>query len=395
MSNYVYKDVVPFSILDAGFYLPVIKQGVATNTINTLESYDSGEDSGLGLVPISGILFTISKQIWDAYKNTISYTDFLVNVKIASNNQTYFSDRELTSLSCVFGEEYDNINYVTLLGILSGGTHYAPTKNVNLEITYTSSNIIFTRNNIPIKTAGGRIIGRHVNWEGSVINFDQYGTRTNLFVPDAKFRDLGDYSISNKIISTDTQMHSPIFDISTENHMSAKYVYLIADGRKEDNDYFTNTEYLTDTQLQSKIDSLLNNAQSFANDFTAKEGTDAILALDSNSKAANYVRSVIPSKLTPCNIPNFYELCVLYLESDNIDLLDYDIRYTPNFPTGRRLGAPARFNGRAIEKQSCTEVSIIGSSGSQSFEGLHLNNGGLSRMYGRYTTIGVIPVLEL
>ena len=190
-------------------------------------------------------------------------------------------------------------------------------------------------------------------------------------------------------------MHSPIFDISTENHMSAKYIYLIADDKKDDNEYFTNTEYLTDTQLQSKINSLLNNAQSFANDFTAKEGTDAILALDINSKAANYVRSVIPSKLTPCNIPNFYELCVLYLESDNIDLLDYDIRYTPNFPAVRRLGAPGRFNGRSIEKQSCTEVSIIGSSGNQDFEGLHLNNGGLSRMYGRDTPNGVIPVLEL
>ena len=39
MSNYVYEDMIPFSILDAGFYLPVIKQGVSTNAINTLESY--------------------------------------------------------------------------------------------------------------------------------------------------------------------------------------------------------------------------------------------------------------------------------------------------------------------------------------------------------------------
>lgn len=385
MSNYVYEEkLIPFNIRDTGYAIPSIKQGIP----GTTTSMDQ-------LVPWIGLLIVIDKSVWNFYKGKLSGSDFTINIKLANGNN-YTSGLTFSSITCVFGEEYDNVDYVTLYGKFSSTSAiYAPNSNTKIELIYLPSNTTFTKDNIACKTAGSRVMGRHVNWEGSVINFDQYGTRTNLYIPDAKFRDLGDYSISNKIISTNTQMHSPIFDISTENHMSAKYVYLIADGRKDDNEYFTNTEYLTDTQLQSKIDSLLNNAQSFANDFTAKEGTDAILALDSNSKAANYVRSVIPSKLTPCNIPNFYELCVLYLESDNIDLLDYDIRYTPNFPAGRRLGAPGRFNGRAIEKQSCTEVSIIGSSGRQDFEGLHLNNGGLSRMYRRGTTIGVIPVLEL
>lgn len=385
MSNYVYEEkLIPFNIRDMGYAISTVKQGIPGTAPSTGTS-----------TALTGLLIVIDKSLWDAFKGKLSGSEFTINIKgIDSSNVS--QGLTFSSITCVFGEEYENIDYVTLYGKFDNVTLSSiPTQNTKIELIYLPSNTTFTKDNIACRTAGGRVMGRHVNWEGSVINFDQYGTRTNLYIPDAKFRDLGDYSISNKIISTDTQMHSPIFDISTENHMSAKYVYLIADGRKEDDDYFTNTEYLTDTQLQSKIDSLLNNAQSFANDFTAKEGTDAILALDSNSKAANYVRSVIPSKLTPCNIPNFYELCVLYLESDNIDLLDYDIRYTPNFPAGRRLGAPARFNGRAIEKQSCTEVSIIGSSGSQSFEGLHLNNGGLSRMYGRYTTIGVIPVLEL
>lgn len=385
MSNYIYEEkLIPFNIRDMGYAIFTVKQGISGTTPSTEPP-----------TPLIGLLIVIDKSLWKVYKNKLSGSDFTINIKLA-DGRNYISDLTFSSITCVFGEEYDDVDYVTLYGKFSRtSATYAPNENTNIELIYTPTNTTFRRENVTCKTAGGRVIGRHINWQGSVIGFDQYGTNTNLYIPDAKFRSLSDYTISNKIISNDTQMHSPIFDISTEDHMSAKYIYLIADGRKDDNEYFTDTEYLTDTQLQSKIDSLLNNAQSFANDFTAKEGTDAILALDSNSAAANYVRSVIPSKLTPCNIPNFYELCVLYLESDNIDLLDYDIRYTPDFPAGRRLGAPARFNGKSITKQSCTEASIIGSSGYQSFEGLHLNNGGLSRLYGRYTTIGVIPVLEL
>ena len=379
MSNYVYKDVVPFSILDAGFYLPVIKQGVSTNTINTLEGYDPGEDNGLGLdlVPISGILFTVSKQIWNAYKNTISYTDFLVNVKIASNNQTYFSDSELTSLSCVFGEEYDNINYVTLLGVLSGGTRYAPTENVNLEITYTPSNNIFTKNNIPIKTAGKRVIGRHVNWEGSVINFDQYGTRTNLFVPDAKFRNssLKQISSSNGM---DTQLHSPILKYDA-------FIYLF-DSNKSEAQSFINNEFLSDTELQTKLNSVLLDSETFASDFTAQEGTDAILLnLDAESPAALAARNVIPTGLIGCNLPNIYELSIIWLESDNIDLIDITVTEYDSL----RLGSPSRFYIEYF--WSCTEVQD-----GNDFGALYITSYGSIDYYQfRNGSRCVLPVLEL
>lgn len=376
MSNYVYEDVIPFNILDAGFYLPVIKQGISTNAINILEGYDPGEDSGLSLVPISGILFTISKQIWNVYKNTISYTDFLVNVKIASNNQTYFSDSKLTSLSCVFGEEYDNINYVTLLGILSGGTRYAPTENVNLEITYTPSNNIFTKNNIPIKTAGRRVIGRHVNWEGSVINFDQYGTRTNLFVPDAKFRDFARKAISfgNR---RDTQVHTPIFKFSS-------YIHLF-DPDKDYTQPFINNEFLTDTSLQSKLDLALTENGSFMEDFTAQEGTDAILLnLDAESPAALAVQYLVPTGLIGCSLPNIYELAVIWLESDNIDLIDF----TANEHLNTKLGSPNRFGKNTF--WSCTEIQK-----GTSFYGMQFSYSGSTYHLSRENLYSVLPVLEL
>lgn len=123
----------------------------------------------------------------------------------------------------------------------------------------------------------GRILCRHPNNEGSVLVFDQYGTQTKLYIPDAKYRKLPYKALSSDSGYT-TQLHTPIFKLG-------EYSYLF-DSSKPYNLPFTDDEFLTDNQLQTKLDSMLNNG-TFADDFTAQDGTDAILLnLDAASPAA-------------------------------------------------------------------------------------------------------------
>ena len=384
MSNYVYEEVVPFTIKDVGYYIPAIKQGVPTN-INTLAEgnggYDPEPDPEPILLTIGGILFTVDKSIWNSYKNTISGSDFNINILLASNNSTYISNLNFSSITCVFGEEYENIKYVTLLGKFNGNnTRYFPTVNTSIEITYLPTNTTFNRENIPVKTAGSRVIGRHVNWEGSVINFDQYGTKTNLYIPDAKFRNISPKQISSSSNGMDIQLHSPILKYDAS-------IYFF-DSNKSETQPFTNTEFLTDTDLQTKLDSMLVDAYAgtFNADFTAQEGTDAILLnLDAESPAALAARDVIPTGLIGCNLPNIYELSIIWLESDNIDLIDI----TATEHSSLRLGSPRRFYIEYF--WSCTEVQD-----GNDFGALYVTSYGSIDYYQfRNGSRFVLPVLEL
>ena len=221
----------------------------------------------------------------------------------------------------------------------------------------------------------GRKLWRHSNNEGCVIEFDQYGKNTKLYVPDAKFRNFSFKEISSDVGWT-TQLHTPILELNS-------YDYLL-DSSKSYSQPFTDDEFLTDEQLQTKLDSMLNNG-TFADDFNAKQGTDAILAsLDASSEAATFARSLVPTGLRACDIPNIYELAVIWLESDNIDSIDP----TVNEFNDLRLGSPNRFNSDYF--WTCTEVQS-----SSSFTSLHLNCNGTVKAYRRNASYYVLPVLEL
>lgn len=220
----------------------------------------------------------------------------------------------------------------------------------------------------------GRILCRHPNNEGSVLVFDQYGTQTKLYIPDAKFRNFSNKKIASS--DTNTQSHTPILKHNSN-------IYLL-DSEKSTSQPFTETEFLTDEQLQTKLDSMLING-SFKDDFTAKQGTDAILSfLDTSSEAATYARSLIPTGLTGCDIPNIYELSVIWLESDNIDSIDP----TLNEYSSNRLGSPYRF--RSSQLWSCTEIQK-----NSRFFTMFLDFFGGTDVYIRYNHNYVLPVLEL
>ena len=239
---------------------------------------------------------------------------------------------------------------------------------------YAYEDRTYTENN-PLISNSGRKLYRHPNNEGSVLVFDQYGKNTKLYVPDAKYRNFSYKEISSDVGCT-TQLHTPILELGD-------YEYLL-ELNKSSSQSFTDDEFLTDSQLQSKLDSILNNG-TFADDFTAKQGTDAILAsLDASSEVATYTRSLVPTNLRACDIPNTYELSVIWLESDNIDSIDP----TVNKFNDLRLGSPSRFNGNYF--WTCTEV-LNGSY----FYGLNLNSIGSVLYDGRNGSNYVLPVLEL
>ena len=229
--------------------------------------------------------------------------------------------------------------------------------------------------NVKIKRPSGRTIQRHPNGEGSVLTFDMYGSKVNLYIPDAKYRDFTPRNILNS---------------SNYNHQlhSAGYKYVFEDfyllgSSKDSSQPFTDDEYLTDSQLQSHLNTALNN-QSFKLDWTAKEGTDAILQYYPSSPACNYVRSLVPSGLRGCDIPNLYELSVIWLESDQIDTLDPTVKDYSD----KRLGSPERFNSTYF--WTCT-----GTKDSNSYNSYNLNQNGYLYGRDRYNKFGILPVLEL
>lgn len=374
MSNYVYEEkaLVPFNIRDMGYAVSSIKQGIpgAIQSDPSIDPY------------ATGLLIPIDKTVWNDYKNNLSGSDFSVTVK-TTNNLSVFSNLTFSSITCVFGEEYENIDYVTLYGTFYNVTlSPIPTQRTKIELMYLPNNKTFTKDNIACRTAGGRVMGRHVNWEGSVINFDQYGTRTNLYIPDVKFRNSSSKSISSSYDSRYIQIHTPSL------HLSASTRYLLNYSPKKSSEPFTDDEFFTDKQLQTKLDSYLNNG-TFADDFTAKQGTDAILSsLDAASEAALLARSLVPTNLRACDLPNIYELTVIWLESDNIDTIDPTIDPNANEYSNKVLGSPSRFISRS--HWTCTENYADSLSCSSHLE----SDGNVDYDY-RTKTKCVLPVLEL
>ena len=246
------------------------------------------------------------------------------------------------------------------------------------EVNYTEQN--------PWLLPSGRKLWRHPNGEGCVLEFNMYGKIVQLYVPDAEYRDFSSSKILSLNESGTMQLHSPILIWNQSGYL--------LETDKPYTESFTETEFLTDSQLQSKLDSFLIN-NTFSNDFTGKDGTDSIISSLENltgpgiyGKAASYSRTLVPTGLSPCNLPNIYELAVIWLESDNIDSIDP----TVNEYTSTRLGSPNRFGN--YDLWCCSEVQYTSSDVSYFF-GVDFNRYGYLSYSFRDSPNKVLPVLEL
>ena len=211
---------------------------------------------------------------------------------------------------------------------------------------------------------GGRKIYRHSSNEGSVIEFDYWGTWTKLFVADARYR------ATNLAYDTTVRPHGNPQLTVTKDYFNGS----------ADDDAAALTYTKDDAWIQDTYDALKN-------DGTARSNTDFLMRFDT-TQAAHHCRNQNISGVGQLDLPNFYELIILYLESDNIDALDPTAESNRDKALGM-MGTKGRFDfGNQRAAWSSTE------SGSDSGWRI-LYNGSARDYYGEYSHIGVVPVKEL
>ena len=161
-----------------------------------------------------------------------------------------------------------------------------------------------------------RKIYRHENNQGSVIEFDYWGKLVKLFVADAVHR------LKNLSFDRIPQAHGPL-------NLEETRVWYPLGGVNEPQ--WELTYAVTDAEFQAKWPSLKN-------DGTAKENTDRLVQ-SITAEAAHYCRAIEIDGLGELDIPNIYELFVLYQEADRLDAMD------PTFESfkDKGLGCKATF----------------------------------------------------
>ena len=144
-----------------------------------------------------------------------------------------------------------------------------------------------------------RKLYRHESDQGSVIEIDYWGTPMKLFVADAKYRGLD--------LAYDTMQQSHGNPQLTG--ITTAYFNGSADNKAKPLTYTKD-----DAWIQSTYATLRN-------DGTAKSNTDILMEFDT-TEGAHHCRNQDISGVGQLDLPNLYELTILYLESDNIDALD-------------------------------------------------------------------------
>lgn len=149
---------------------------------------------------------------------------------------------------------------------------------------------------------GVREIKRHSSNQGSVITFDMFGVRTELFVADAKYRTSLQWSSNKNACGYLRYLSLQWFDVKYINPDNAPI------------DCFKPLKVsFSDKELRLRF--------MLTPDDFAKNNTD-ILADYHLSNAAAWCRDIVIDDIGPLDLPNLYELMVIYLESDRIDALD-------------------------------------------------------------------------
>ena len=210
-----------------------------------------------------------------------------------------------------------------------------------------------------------RRIYRHSSNEGSVVEFDYWGggSPMKLFVADAKYR-------ARLAYDTTRQPHG-------NPQLSVTNKYFNVNGSRDDK-----TEPLTYTRSDAWIRSTY---AALENDGTAKSNTDFLMGFDT-TLAAHHCRDQNISGVGQLDLPNLYELIILYLESDNIDALDPTAESNRDKTLGM-MSTNGRFTFGGSLVWSSTELS--------STHAWTVTNNGGANDYVHGTSAGVAPVKEL
>ena len=207
-----------------------------------------------------------------------------------------------------------------------------------------------------------RKIYRHESNEGSVIEFDYWGTPMKLFVADAKYR------IANLAHDTSPKSHgTPQLSVTTAWFNGS------SDNRTRVLPYTKDDAWIQSTYAALK------------NDGTAKSNTDKLMAYPTTQCAHHCRNQNIPG-IGQLDMHNLYELIILYLESDNIDALDPTVKSNRDMALGI-MNPKGRFGFGGDSLWASTDYSPT--------HNWYINFNGAARYYDQSSTGGVAPVKEL
>ena len=164
----------------------------------------------------------------------------------------------------------------------------------------------------------GRKIYRHSSNAGSVIEFNYWGTKKKLFVADAKYRGSG------LVYDTTEQSHG-----NPELEVTTAYFNGSQDNKNAPLPYTRDDAWIQSTYPELKGDG------------TAKSNTDKLMEFDTTGATHHCRNQDIPG-VGQLDLPNLYELIILYLESDNIDALDPTVASNRDKALGK-MGTYGRF----------------------------------------------------
>ena len=179
----------------------------------------------------------------------------------------------------------------------------------------------------------GRYLYRHSSNEGSVIEFDYWGTPMKLFVADAKYR------ATNLAYDATNRSHgNPQLTVTTAWFSGSQNNRKVALAYTKD-----------DAWIQSTYTTLKN-------DGTARSNTDILMGF-TTTKAAHHCRDQDIPGVGQLDMPNLYELIILYLESDHIDALDPTVESNRDKALGM-MNTNGRFHfNQTTAVRSSTELS--------------------------------------
>ena len=211
-----------------------------------------------------------------------------------------------------------------------------------------------------------REIYRHESNQGSIIEIDYWGKALKFFVADAKYRTLKKWGLISDIPSLDS--------IASEHGMINQT--LLPDDNTKELSYCW-----TDRELQSFYPGLQA-------DKTSEQNTDILMGYQ-NTDAARWCRAQNISGVGALDLPNAYELMVIYLESDRLDALDPTASSYPQYMLGCK-NPNGRFSPESNNRYwASTEVSAERAITVDNEGDLNINNGV------KTSARGVLPVKEI
>lgn len=232
----------------------------------------------------------------------------------------------------------------------------------------------------PRAAPGYRLVYRHDTLPGSVIEYNELGVLKRLFVADAKFRGLAQWKVRNTAVSGMTQWPHMYAPTCTSNLIDDDEGHAIL---KDVADLMPYSAQLSDTHFKAALTETLKPVL-----MTAKDATDMMIA-DGECPAADFVRSRTSSVGTEMQLPNIYQLLVMFASGDAIDALDPTVADNASFALGK-YGTNANrwtLGGVSLGALSSTE-------GNDTCACI-VHRNGIMQVNNKIGTDGVIPVAEL